>query len=189
MSQHGDELLAQVRGLALVQKLRLARGQPLACVEMKRDQLGEELEHPDRLGIAQAVRFRIDRAERAEEAPILPENWHRDVALEAVHRGRVVLAVELVLCDVIDNDRLAALAHLVADGGLDRELAAGLQAERDLILYRAADPPLLRDSRDRGEPHAGNPAHDVQDRRNGVDRSDRVDIRPEIRLDAHATQN
>ncbi len=188
MAEHRDELLAQLGCRAFADQARLARRQPLARIEMKRDQLGEQLEHADRLGIFQAVRLGIDGAQRAEEAAVLEEDRHRDVALEAVHRRRVMLAVERVLGDVIDRHRLAALAYLVADGGLDLELAAGLQAEPDFVVHRAADPPLFGDARDRGEPHAGDPADDIQDGRDGIDGADGIDVRPEIVLEAHSVR-
>ena len=71
-------------------------------------------------------------------------------------------------------------ADLVADGGLDLELAAGLQAEVDLVAHRAGDPAVLGDARDRGKAHAGGAADDVEDGRNRVDAADRVDVVLEV---------
>ena len=68
-----------------------------------------------------------------------------------------------ILGDVIDDDGLPARADLVADGGLDLELAARLEAERDVVADAAGNPAVLGDTRDRGEPHAGHAAHDIQD--------------------------
>ena len=49
---------------ALVQQARLARRQPLVGIEMKGDQLGEQLEHADRLGVVQPRRL-ADRSRTA----------------------------------------------------------------------------------------------------------------------------
>ena len=69
------------------------RRQPLVRVEMEGDQLGEQLEHADRSpGCFSLRRPRIDRAQRAEELAVGQQDRHRDVALEAVHRRRVVAA-------------------------------------------------------------------------------------------------
>ena len=180
VAEHRDELLAQQRRRARVEQVGLRGREAMSRLEMKGDQLGEQLEHADHAGVLQLRWPRIDRAQRAVEAAVLQEDRHRDVALEAVHRRRVVLAEHLVLGDVVDHHRIARLAHLMADRGVDLELAAGLEPERDLVVDGEANPALRRDARDRSEPHAGDAAHHVQDRRNRRNRLHRVDIRAEI---------
>ena len=77
-------------------------------------------------------------------------------------------------------DRLAAGADLVADGGLDLQLAAGLQAEIDLVAHLAGDPAVLGDPRHGGEAHAGGAAHDLEDGRHRIDAPDRGDVLVQI---------
>ena len=76
----------------------------------------------------------------------------------------------------------AAVADLVADGGLDLQLAARLQPEFDLVAHRAGDPAILGDARDRGEAHAGGAADHLQDRGHGVESCDRRDFSLGIKL-------
>ena len=189
VAEHRDELLAQLRRRARVEQIGLRGREAMSGFEMERDQLGEQLEHADHARVLQLRRPRVDRAQRAVEAAVLQEDRHRDVALEAVHRRRVMLAEHLVLGDVVDHDRVARLAHLVADRGLDLEFAAGLQPERDLVVDRKADPALRRHARDRREAHAGDAAHHVQDCRDRRNRLDRVDIRAEIAVHSDLNQS
>ena len=177
------------RRRARVEQIGLRGREAMPGFEMEGDQLGEQLEHPDHARVLQLRGPRVDRAQRAVEAAVLEKDRHRDVALEAVHRGRVVLAEHLVLGDVVDHHRVARLPHLVADRGLDLELAAGLQPERDLVVDGKAHPALRRDARDRREAHAGDAAHDVEDRRNRRNRLDRVDIRAEITVHSDLNQS
>jgi hypothetical protein len=97
----------------------------------------------------QARRPRVDGAQRAEHGAVRQHNRHRDVALKAVFRRRVMPAIGGILGHVIDNDGLMALPDLVADGGFDVEFRAGRQAERDLVAHRAADPALFGDAKPR----------------------------------------
>ena len=91
-----------------------------------------------------------------------------DVALEAILRRGVVTAEGCVLGHMIDHHQLAAVADLVADGGVDARLAARLQAEGDVVSDRAADPassvtramaakpmPVVRQTTSRMAAHAG----------------------------------
>jgi hypothetical protein len=59
--QHGDELLAQFRTFALAEERSFAARQLLMHVQMCADQLGKELEHPERLAGVQPHRTRVDR--------------------------------------------------------------------------------------------------------------------------------
>ena len=144
MAEHGDELLAQFGSLAFSEQPRFADGEAPGGVQMRRDQLGKQLEHADGVRRVQPRRPRIDRAQRAEERAVGEHDRHRDVALEAVLRRRVVAAKGQVVGDAVDDHGLTALPDLVADRGLDLELAAGRQAERDLVAHRATNPSLLR---------------------------------------------
>ncbi len=82
----------------------------------------------------------------------------------------------LVRRDVVDDHRPAALPDLVADRGLDLELAAGLEPELDLVAHLAGDPAVLADPRHRGKAHAGRAAHDLENRGHDVDPRDRRDL-------------
>jgi hypothetical protein len=180
VAEHGDELVAELRVPALARQLRLARRQLLMQIQVQADQLGEQLEHADRLGRIHSRRPRIDRAERAEERPARPHDRHRDVALKAVHHRRRVMAERFVLGDVIDHDELPAAADLVADRGRDLQLAAWLQAELDIVAHGAGDPAVLGHARHSGETHPCRAAHDVEDHRHGVDPRDRGQIRVDV---------
>ena len=79
-------------------------------VEVEGDQLGEQLEHADRSpGLSSCA----GRGSIAQSVPkkraVGQDDRHRDVALEAVHRRRVVAAERRVLGDVVDDHRLAAV--------------------------------------------------------------------------------
>ena len=138
--------------------------------------LGGELEHADRFRPIQSRRLGIDRAKRAEEAAVRTDDRRRDVALEAVERRGGVATERLVLGHVVDDHRLPARPYLVADGRLDLELAARLEAERDVVLDRAGDPAILGDPRHGGEAHARGAAHHVEDRRHHVEATDGGDV-------------
>jgi hypothetical protein len=75
----------------------------------------------------------------------------------------------LVLGDVIDDDGGTGLTDLVADRGFDLKLATGLEAELDIVLHCAGDPPFLGYPGDGGEAHTRSSTHDFKDRRNSVD--------------------
>src|SRR5918995_5346988 len=100
---------------------------------MKADQLGEQLEHADRLGIVQMRRTRVDGAEGAEEGAVRQDDRHREIALEAIERRGVMAAEGFVLGHVVDDDGLPGLADLVADRSLDLQLAAGLKSELNIV--------------------------------------------------------
>ena len=83
------------------------------------DQFGEQFQRSDRLGILQARRARVDCAEGTEERSIRQDDWNGDVALEAVHRWRVMPLVDFIFGDMIDDDSFTALPDFVTDGRLD----------------------------------------------------------------------
>ena len=176
VAEHRDELLLQFATLAFVREGRFTDRQPLLRIEMEPDQVGEQLERVDRFDGVQARRPRIDGAQRAKELTARQADWHRDVALESVLLRNRVFPEQFVVRDMVDDHELTALANLVAERGLDLKLAAGLQAEIDLVTHRARDPVILGNPGDRREPHAGGPADHFQDGRNHVDPGDRRQI-------------
>src|SRR5690606_27288600 len=93
-------------------------------------------------------------------------------ALEAVLARGGVVAEFRVLRHMVDDHQPVAPADLVADGGGHHQLAAGLEAELNLVADRAGDPALRRHPCDGGESHAGGAADDFQDLRQGVDTAD-----------------
>lgn len=143
---------------------------------MEADQFGEHLEHAHDRGRVQLGGLGVDGAERAEERAVGQHDGHRDVALEAVPGGRVVLAEGGILGDMVDDDRGAALPDLVADGRLKAQLTARLEAEGDVILDCAGHPAVLGDARHGREAHSGGSAHHVEDRGHGRDALDRDDV-------------
>ena len=98
-----------------IDKSRLLLCRTFLSIQVKSDQLSEIPEHPDDLGPVQSRGPRIDGAERAEEFPVRENDRHRDITLQAIHPGRMVAAVILILRHVIDDDRAAAIENFVAD--------------------------------------------------------------------------
>ena len=74
--------------------------------------------------------------------------------------------------DVIDDDPLTACADLIADGGLEFELAAGFQAKLNVVVHTTGDPAIRRDASNRGEAHARRPANDFENSRHDLDPRD-----------------
>jgi hypothetical protein len=169
VAEHGDKLLAQFGSLAFPKQPRFTGGDTSGGVQMRGDQFGKQLEHADGLRRVQPRRPRIDRAQRAEERPVGEHDRHRDIALEAVLRRRVVTAKGHVVGDTVDDDGLTALPDLVTNGGFDFELAAGRQAERDLVAHRATNPSLFGDTGNGRKPHTGRAADHFQNSRNRRD--------------------
>src|SRR5581483_2428163 len=185
-----DELFAKLGGLSFAEqiglsdaKIRLALLQTPVELELRRDQLPQQLERTEDFGLLQLARLRIDRAERAPDRSVALDDRRGNVAPEAVHRRRRVIAEGAVGLDVVDDDGLPVLADLVADGGFDLQLAAFLEAEADLVANRTAHPLARGDAGDGDEAHPGHAADHVQDFRDGANLLDRVDFRLDI--DAH----
>ena len=78
--------------------------------------------------------------------------------------------------DVFDHHALIGLADLVADGCLDGELAAWLQAKVDLVANGARNPSPFSHSGDGGKAHSGRTAHHLENPRHDADRLDRGDV-------------
>jgi hypothetical protein len=72
------------------------------------------------------------------------------------------------------------LADLVADRGLDLQLAAGLEAELNVVTDGAGDPPILGDPGYGGKAHPRNAAHDFKDGGHSIDAIDSGNIRFEV---------
>jgi hypothetical protein len=91
-----------------------------------------------------------------------------------------MLAPGGVFGDIIDNDRLAALADFMADRRFDLQFAAGLEPEVDFIEHAACDPAILGHACNRGEPHPGCAAHYVKDCWNRFYAAYRLNVGPKI---------
>ena len=85
-------------------------------------------------------------------------------------------AIGLVLGDMVDDDRLTAFADFMANRGFDLQLAAGLQAEIDVVQNPAGDPAFAGDPGDRGKPHACGAADDIEDGWHGIDARNGIDV-------------
>ena len=177
VAEHGDELLAQLRAL------RARRAAPPRCgarrswaSRWKAIRSANSLNMPIVCGVAQLARLGVDGAERAEEGAVRRDDRHRDVALEAVHRGRRMAAEDwsAATWSMTTAWPLSRISSQIVV--LDLELAAGQQAEVDLVADGAGDPAVLGHSGDRGEAHARCAADDFQDGRHHVDARDRLDV-------------
>ncbi len=182
VAQHGDELLAQLARGALVHQQRLGQVVPPVGLELQRDQLREQLEHGDDLGLAHLVGLGVDGAQVAEVLAVGQLDRHRCVALDLVDARRVVGAEDRVLAGLVDEDGRVGGAHVVAQRGLQRQLAARRQAEADAILHRARDPLRIGDARHRREAHAGRFAQHLQKARHRLDARDGGDVLGDGRL-------
>src|ERR1700733_6865104 len=98
-------MITQIRDLALAQQDRLARDEASVGVEMKGDKFCEQFEHADNLEGIQHARFGIDGAQGSEERTVRKNNRHRDIAPKAIQRRRRMVAVDLTLRYIIDDDR------------------------------------------------------------------------------------
>ncbi len=78
-------------------------------------------------------------------------------------------AVALILRDVVNGHDPAGLADLVADCGLNLELAARLETEFNFIADRARNPAILGHSCYCGEALAGHVAYHLEDCRDLAD--------------------
>ncbi len=88
----------------------------------------------------------------------------------------MMIAELVVLSDVIDDHRPAAITNFVADRRLHLELAARQKSECDLVTNSASDPSILRHSRNGGKTHSGGPADNLQNGRDSVDLGDCIYI-------------
>jgi hypothetical protein len=81
----------------------------------------------------------------------------------------MMMAIDVVLCDVVDDDSMAAFADFIANGRLDGQFAACHQAKFNLVESLADDPAVFGNPGDGGEPHTRRLADDVKDRRHHID--------------------
>jgi len=182
VAEHRQELLLQFGRCAGIEQARLGGRNPPRRIEMRADQIGEQAEHAHDAGHLEPGGLRIERTQRSEETAVGKKDRHRNVGLETVHRRRVMMGVALILRNVIDDHGLARLVHLVADRGLDLQFVAGRKAEPDLVVGGKADPAIAGHARDGRETKARDFGDDGQNRRNGGDRRDGVDISLEVVL-------
>jgi hypothetical protein len=67
-----------------------------------------------------------------------------------------------IFADMVDDDGAATGADLIAESGLQRQLAAGFQSEIDLVADGAGGPGALRDPGHNRKTHAGSGTHHLQ---------------------------
>jgi hypothetical protein len=72
------------------------------------------------------------------------------------------------------------LPDLVAKRGLDLKFSARLEAELNIVLHRAGNPPFLRYPGDGGKAHTRRAADDFEDRCNGVGPLNSLDVAVEV---------
>ena len=130
----------------------------------------------DHFRVRDGRRQRVERAQGAEKLAARTVHRHRDVAFEAVHFRRRMVAVGGVRAGLVHHDRLVGGAHFAAQGGGDVERVAGLQAEADLVVHGAGGPGTGVDAGDADEAHAGGFGHHAQDGRHGADGLHRIDV-------------
>ena len=185
MTEDGDELLPKFRSCPFVQQVGFRRSQPFPRLEVKGDETREHAKHFDGLG-RQLGRPRVDGTQRPEQSAILEDDRHRNIALEAVHRRGRVMAI--VFADMLDDDGLFVPAELMADLGIDLQLASRPQTELNLIVDRTAQPTLVRNPRDRRKAHSREATNDPQERRNRLDPAYGVNIRPNVLIHAASSR-
>ena len=162
VAQHADELLAQLRDLALREQPGFDLAQLFLGIDVERDQFGEQFEHPDGLGGVQAIWFGIDGAQRSEEFAIGQKNGHRDVALESIEARRGMVPINLVAIDVVDDHRFLREPDFAADRRFQFQLPAGFQTEIDHVQHAAGHPSIRCDPGDGGKTHPGGSAKHVE---------------------------
>src|SRR5271168_1432832 len=145
--------------LPLCRQGRFRRCEALLRIEMERDQIDEQLEHPNDLRSVQARRLRVDGAQSAKEVAAFEHDRDRDVALKSVAGGGAMRAVRFVSGYVVDHHGVKMLTNLVADGGLELEFVSWSEAERDLIPHGAGDPAFIGYTSYGRKPHPRSAAH------------------------------
>ena len=119
MTEHGNELVAQLRGFPFIHEAGFTLRQALDGTQVGRNQFGKQFEHADSFRRFQSRRPRVNGAKRAEELSVRQNDRHRYVALKAVHRRSGMPAIGLIFGNMVDHNRLAALTNFVADRGFD----------------------------------------------------------------------
>jgi hypothetical protein len=115
-------------------------------------QFGEELEHPDRLGIVDLMRRWVDGTQRSEETAVATNDRYGNVAFQPIDGRRVMVAVFWAFISVIYHDEMVTLPNLMADRRLNLELAASLQPEINIVENGASQPAAVGDPGDCGKP-------------------------------------
>jgi len=89
-------------------------------------------------------------------------------------------APNLILRDIVDDDGFAVLADFIANGRLDFQLPAGLEAKPEVVHDIARDPPTFRNPSDGSEAHSRRSAHNVKDGRHRRDATNCINIRLKV---------
>ena len=156
---------------------------------MESDQVREHAEHAEDLRIAQLRRLRVDGAERPEERSVAQDDGDGDAALKAEHGGAGIVRKFGIVGHAFDRYGAAAPPRVPADGRVEFQLAAGLEAEADLVAHLAGNPAVRSDARHGGETHAGRAAGDIENRRHCREAPDGIYVGLEIFAHARATSS
>ncbi|MNC48696.1 hypothetical protein D3C75_978270 [compost metagenome] len=97
MTQHGNELVAQVSDTMRIGERGFRSHKAIFLVEVASYQVGQQLHGALDVGYVEVGRCRINRAERSEEAPVWPMDGNGRIALKPVDPWRVMLGVNRVL--------------------------------------------------------------------------------------------
>src|SRR5579872_7253627 len=96
----------------------------------------------------------------------------------------MVSTIARVLRRMVEGDNLAILTYIAAQRGLNRQLAAGRQAEIQMIEDGAGDPAVFGYAGHGGKAHAGCAANNIKDGRYRLDASGRIHVSDKI--DSHS---
>ncbi len=84
MTEHGNELFAQFRLLALAVEVASLVAEAHLGIELEGDQFREQLEHADDSGVFRVAGFGSMAHRVPKKLPSRQDDRHRDVALEAI---------------------------------------------------------------------------------------------------------
>lgn len=79
----------------------------------------KKLEHASNLRPSQLGRTRIYRTKGLQKAVILQNDWHGDIALEALHGRRGMSTISFILRHIVTDHSFAALTDFVAECGFN----------------------------------------------------------------------
>jgi hypothetical protein len=78
-------------------------------------------------------------------------------------------AAERIGARMLDDERMAGCKRLKTESRIDRQLSARRQPEMNVVLDGARGPGLVRDSCHHGDPHSGDLAQNLEERRHDID--------------------
>ncbi|MNT49720.1 hypothetical protein D3C72_1865910 [compost metagenome] len=148
MTQHCNELVAQVGDAVRVGERSFRPHETIFLVEVASYQIGQQLHRSLHVGHVEAGRCRINRAECAEEASVRPMDGNGRITLKPVDPRRVMRGVNRVLARMRKYHRRRRLPDLIADGCLEHQLATGNKPKPQGVERGAGGPGGLG--------HAGN---------------------------------